>query len=48
MQGKCRNIFLTSSNQFPEEYAPTVFDNYTANVQVGDKAVGLGLWGTLQ
>ena len=46
LSGKTCLLIAFATGEFPTEYVPTVFENYSAKMKINDKAVFLHLWDT--
>lgn len=44
--GKTCLLIAATTGAFPQEYVPTVFDNYTQNMFLDNNSYGIGLWDT--
>jgi GTPase SAR1 family protein len=39
-------LIAYAKKEFPQDYVPTVFDNYVVNLTAGEQNIELGLWDT--
>lgn len=39
-------ILRYTTNKFPIDYIPTIFENYSASITIDGKKINLGLWDT--
>jgi len=44
--GKTCLLIVFSKDEFPEEYVPTIFENYVADIEVDGRPIELALWDT--
>lgn len=44
--GKTSMLISYSKNEFPRNYVPTIFETYTAKVNVSGDSINLQLWDT--
>jgi len=44
--GKTCLLIVYANDRFPEEYVPTVFDNYVVSLKAGAESIDLALWDT--
>eukprot|EP00730_Choanoeca_flexa_P015435 TRINITY_DN7088_c0_g1_i2.p1 TRINITY_DN7088_c0_g1~~TRINITY_DN7088_c0_g1_i2.p1 ORF type:complete len:151 (+),score=16.78 TRINITY_DN7088_c0_g1_i2:223-675(+) len=44
--GKTCLLTVFANGEFPDKYVPTVFENYVANLDLGETKVELALWDT--
>jgi small GTP-binding protein len=44
--GKTCLLIAYAKKEFPQDYVPTVFDNYVVNLTAGEQNIELGLWDT--